>query len=65
MRRKPHPAWAHLLSATDFRGESMRRDELMKSDLLSDVVLLGSGLLIILVVMWTLVAAITGTAALP
>ncbi|MEP6643311.1 MAG: hypothetical protein ABJA69_02350 [Acidobacteriaceae bacterium] len=43
----------------------MRRDELMKSDLLSDVVLLGSGLLIILVVMWTLVAAITGTAALP
>lgn len=43
----------------------MRRDDLMKSDLLSDILLLGSGLLIFLTVMLTLLAAITRTAALP
>lgn len=42
----------------------MRRDELMKPDLLSDALLLGSGFLIFLVVILTLAAAIAGTAAL-
>ncbi len=42
----------------------MRRDELMKPDLLSDTLLLCSGFLIFLVVILTLAAAIVGTAAL-
>jgi hypothetical protein len=38
----------------------MQRDELMKADLLSEVVLLGSGLMILMALLMVLVAAIAG-----
>jgi hypothetical protein len=42
----------------------MQRDELMKADLLSEVVLLGSGLMILVALLMMLVVAISsGTAA--
>jgi hypothetical protein len=41
----------------------MQRDELMKADLLSEVVLLGSGLLILTALLMVLVIAIGGGTA--
>lgn len=38
----------------------MQRDELMKADLLSEVVLLGSGLMILMALLMMLVVAIAG-----
>ena len=43
----------------------MRRDDLMKPDLVSEVVLLGSGILIIITLILTVVAALTRLALLP
>lgn len=43
----------------------MRRDELMKSDRLSDCLVVGSGLLILLTILLTLLAAVLRPAALP
>ncbi|MGA9352431.1 MAG: hypothetical protein WBV46_01990 [Terriglobales bacterium] len=37
----------------------MRRDEIMKEDLLSEIVLLGSGLVILLSLLMVLVVAVT------
>ena len=41
----------------------MQRDELMKADLLSEVVLLGSGLMILMALLMVLVIAIAGGTA--
>jgi hypothetical protein len=41
----------------------MRRDELMKADLLSEIVLLGSGVAIVLSFLIVIVAACTSAAA--
>lgn len=41
----------------------MHRDELMKGDLLSEVVLLGSGVLILVALLMVLVVVITGSPA--
>lgn len=41
----------------------MQRDELMKADLLSEVVLLGIGLMILTALLMVLVAAFSGGAA--
>lgn len=38
----------------------MQRDELMKADLLSEVVLLGSGILILVALLMVLVVAVAG-----
>lgn len=43
----------------------MRKDELLKSDLLSEIVLLGSGAAILIALVLVVAAAITGAAALP
>jgi hypothetical protein len=43
----------------------MRRDDLMKPDLFSEVVLLSSGILIVLTLILTVVAALTRIASLP
>ena len=43
----------------------MRRDELMKKDMVSQVVLLGSGIVIVLSVIFTLIAAFTRIGSLP
>ena len=43
----------------------MRRDDLMKKDLVSQVVLLGSGIVIVLSVIFTLIAAFTRISSLP
>jgi hypothetical protein len=43
----------------------MRRDDLMKPDLVSEVVLLTSGILIVLTLILTVVAALTRIASLP
>jgi hypothetical protein len=42
----------------------MRRDDLMKKDMVSEVVLLGSGIVIALAVIITLIAAFTRTGSL-
>ena len=41
----------------------MRRNDLMRPDLLSEIVLLGSGIVIFLPLLLILVAAVTGMAA--
>lgn len=41
----------------------MHRDEIMKGDLLSEVVLLGSGVLILVTLLMVLVVAISGSPA--
>lgn len=43
----------------------MRRDDLMKSDLVSEVVLLSSGTLVLLLLILAVVAALTRFALLP
>jgi hypothetical protein len=43
----------------------MRRDELMKRDLVSEVVLLGSGMLMVITLIVTVLAALTRLALLP
>jgi hypothetical protein len=43
----------------------MRRDDLMKRDMVSEVILLGSGIVIALAVIITLIAAFTRTGSLP
>jgi hypothetical protein len=43
----------------------MRRDDLMKPDMVSEVVLLSSGILIVLTLILTVVAALTRIASLP
>ena len=48
------------------REESgMRRDDLMKPDLVSEVVLMSSGMLIVVIFILTVVAAVTRIALLP
>lgn len=42
----------------------MQRDELMKADLLSEVVLLGSGVVILMALLMVLVVAIAGVPAI-
>jgi hypothetical protein len=42
----------------DQQGGAMRRDEIMKEDLLSEIVLLGSGLVILLSLLMVLVIAV-------
>ncbi len=41
----------------------MRRDELMKADLLSEIVLLGSGVAVVVAFLIVVVAALTSSAA--
>jgi len=41
----------------------MHRDELMKADLLSEIVLLGSGVVILIAILMGLVVAIAGPSA--
>jgi hypothetical protein len=43
----------------------MRSDDLMKPDLVSEVVLMSSGMLIVLILILTVVAAVTRIALLP
>lgn len=43
----------------------MRRDDLMKPDLVSEVVLLGSGMLMVITLILTVLAALTRLALLP
>jgi hypothetical protein len=43
----------------DQQGGAMRRDEIMKEDLLSEIVLLGSGLVILLSLLMLLLVAVT------
>jgi hypothetical protein len=43
----------------------MRRDDLMKPDLVSEVVLLGSGMLMVITLIVTVLAALTRLALLP
>ena len=43
----------------------MRRDDLMKPDLVSEVVLMSSGMLIVVIFILTVVAAVTRIAVLP
>jgi hypothetical protein len=45
------------------RNETIKRDELMKADLLSEIVLLGSGVAVIVAFLIVLVAAFTSAAA--
>jgi hypothetical protein len=42
----------------------MRRDELMKADLLSEIVLLGSGVAVVIALLIVVVAALTSAAAM-
>jgi hypothetical protein len=46
------------------KEEDMRRDDLMKPDLLSEVVLLGSGIVMVVALVKIVVAAFTRAAAL-
>jgi len=41
----------------------MRREELMKADLLSEIVLLGSGVAVVIALLIVVVAAVTSAAA--
>ena len=43
----------------------MRRDDLMKPDLVSEVILLGSGMLMVITLILTVLAALTRLALLP
>jgi hypothetical protein len=43
----------------------MRREDLMKSDLLSEIVLLGSALVLFVILALVITAAVTGTPSLP
>jgi hypothetical protein len=43
----------------------MHRDDLLKPDLLSEIVLLGSGVLIVVVLILVAVVALVGTSSLP
>jgi len=43
----------------------MRRDDLMKPDMVSEVVLLGSGMLMVITLILTVLAALTRLALLP
>jgi hypothetical protein len=42
----------------------MRRDELMKADLLSEIVLLGSGVAVVIALLIVVVASLTSAAAM-
>jgi hypothetical protein len=61
LRFSPNVAPPH--SAAD--GAEMHRDDLMKKDLVSEVVLLGSVIVIVLCVIITLIAAFTRVSSLP
>ena len=58
--RASHGRDLHRSAACSREGDAMQRDELMKADLLSEVVLLGSGLMILMALLMVLVAAIAG-----
>jgi len=45
------------------RGELVKRDDLLKPDLLSEIVLLGSGIAILVALVVVVVAALTSAAA--
>ena len=51
------------MSSTVIKGGVMHRDELMKADLLSEIVLLGSGLVILVALLMALVVAMTSASA--
>ena len=63
---RPHysnrPCCARCLGCEEAR---MRRDDLMKPDLVSEIVLLSSGTLVLLLLILTVVAALTRIALLP
>jgi len=46
------------------KGEGMRKDDLMKADLFSEILLLGSGVAIAVALVMVVVAALTSAAAL-
>ena len=53
------------LTSFDSEGSEMRRDDLMKKDMVSEVVLLGSGLVIALSVIIALIAAFMRKGSMP
>lgn len=56
------PARAGMTSAV-IRGGALHRDELLKADLLSEIVLLSSGVVILVALLMVLVVAMTSAAA--
>jgi hypothetical protein len=55
-------AWFFASNAA--KGEGMRKDDLMKADLFSEILLLGSGVAIAVALVMVVVAALTSAAAL-
>ena len=51
------------LTRLQIGGDNMRQDDLMKADLLSEIVLVGSGIAMFVWILLIVVAAITRTAA--
>lgn len=51
------------MNLTVIEGGVMHRDELLKADLLSEIVLLGSGLVILIALLMVLVVAMTNASA--
>ena len=52
-----------FLASIGSEGELMRKDELMKADLFSEILLLGSGVAIVVALAMVVVAAISSAAA--
>jgi hypothetical protein len=52
-----------VLGTQGSKGERMRKDELMKADLFSEILLLGSGVAIVVALGMVVVAAISSAAA--
>jgi hypothetical protein len=59
----PFPLYRFLASKAS-EGERMRKDELMKADLFSEILLLGSGVAIAVALAMVVVAALTSAASL-
>ena len=64
---RPTPLFQLTVLRSMFRLEEarMRRDDLMKPDLVSEIVLLGSGTLVLLLLILTVVVTLTRIALLP
>lgn len=60
---KPIPSFQFTASKAAKEG-NVRKDELMKTDLLSEIVLLGSGVAILVALVIVVAAAVTSAAAL-
>lgn len=67
VQEQPYHSCRPLSPPEDLAGKEagMRRDDLMKPDLVSEVVLISSGMLIVVILILTLVAAVTRIALLP